>query len=129
MKQGNAAEVLLSAAVFAMAAGFLLFTYVRTSGPGLSDYELTVEMTQANGLQPGSDVQISGIKVGTVSQMSLSGRRALVHLMLHDEIRIPRDSVAAAISGGVLATGAVLAIRPGKSQDMLPAGGRLTPLI
>jgi phospholipid/cholesterol/gamma-HCH transport system substrate-binding protein len=127
MKQGNAAELLLSAAVFAVAAGFLLFTYVRTSGPALSDYDLTVRMTEANGLKPGSDVQISGIKVGTVSGMALAGRSALVHLQLHDEIRIPKDSRAAAVSAGVLDPGAVLAIQPGKSQDMVPAGGQMGP--
>ena len=129
MRQSNAAEVLLSAAVLAVAVGFALLTYVRTSGPALSDYELTVQMRQANGLTPGSDVQISGIKVGAVSAMELSGGKALVHLQLHDAIKIPKDSVAAAVSGGVLDPGAVLAIKPGKSADMLAPGGQLASLL
>ncbi len=127
MKQNNAAEVLLSGAVIAVAAGFLLFTYIRTSGPALSDYDLSVQMKTAAGLSAGSDVQISGIKVGSVSDTSFIGNRAQIHLKVHDDIKIPKDSVASAISGGVLDPGAVLSIQPGKSSQTLPPGGQMLP--
>ena len=127
MKQNNAAEVLLSGAVIVVVAGFLLFTYIRTSGPALSDYDLSVQMKTAAGLSPGSDVQISGIKVGSVSAMSFIGYRAQVHLKIHDDIKIPKDSVASAGPGGVLDPGAVLLIQPGKSSETLPPGGQMIP--
>lgn len=125
MRQNNTAEVLLSGAVIMVAAGFLLFLYLRTEGPSLSDYDLSVRMSHADGLKPGSDVQISGIKVGSVSSLELAGYKALVHFKLQDGIRIPKDSAAAAVSGGVLDPGMALAIRPGKSGDMLAPGSEL----
>jgi phospholipid/cholesterol/gamma-HCH transport system substrate-binding protein len=127
MKQNNAAEILLSGAVIVVAAGFLLFTYIRTSGPALSDYDLSVQMKTAAGLSPGSDVQISGIKVGTVSATTFIGYRAQVRLKVHDDIKIPKDSVASAVSGGFLNPGAVLSIQPGKSSETLPPGGQMLP--
>ena len=127
MKQNNTAEVLLSGAVILAAVMFLLFTYVSTSGPALSDYDLTVQMGRANGLASGSDVQISGIKVGTVTGLSFAGYKAQVHLRVHDNIHIPKDSAAAAVSGGIMDPGMVLSIQPGKSSQMLPPGGQLTP--
>ena len=125
MKQNNTAEVLLSGAVIVVAAGFLLFMYWRTSGPALSDYALSVKMNHADGLKPGSDVQISGIKVGSVSALDFAGFKANVHFTLHDGIRIPKDSAASAVSGGVLDPGMALAIRPGKSAQMLAPGSEL----
>ena len=127
MKQNNTAEVLLSGAVILAAVMFLLFTYVSTSGPALSDYDLTVQMGRANGLASGSDVQISGIKIGTITGLSFAGYKAQVHLRVHEGIRIPKDSVASAVSGGMLDPSIVLAIQPGKSSQMLPPGGQLTP--
>ena len=70
---------------------------------------------------------ISGIKVGTVSSLDFAGYKADVHFKLHDNIRIPKDSAAAAVSGGVLDPGMALGIRPGKSTEMLAPGAELKP--
>src|SRR5580704_3328868 len=98
MRQNNLAEILMSGVVIAVAAGFLIFIYLGNSGPALSDYGLSVTMNSADGLKSGSDVQISGIKVGSVSDVSFSGYKALVHFTLHDDIRIPSDSVVSVVS-------------------------------
>jgi len=127
MRQNNWAELLLSGAVIAMAAGFLFLTYIQTSGPSPSDYDLSVRMNDAGGIKPGSDVVISGIKVGSVSDVSLAGRKVMLHLRLHDDIRIPKDSSVAPASGGVLSTGTALGIKPGRSSERLPPGGIITP--
>ena len=127
MKQNNAAEILLSGAVIVVAAGFLLFTYIRTSGPTPSDYDLSIQMRHADGLSRGSDVQINGVKVGTVAGLAFVGYKAQVQLRVHDDIKIPKDSVASAISGGTLDPGMVLAIKPGRSSEALPPGGQMLP--
>ena len=123
MRQNNLAELLSGAAVIAMAAGFLFLTYSQTSGPSPSDYDLSVRLGDAGGIKSGSDVVISGIKVGSVSDVSLAGRKVMLHLRLHDDIRIPRDSVASPASGGVLSTGTALGIKPGRSTELLAPGG------
>ena len=126
MQRNNWAELLLSAAVIAMAAGFLFLTYSQTSGPSPSDYDLSVQMNDAGGIKAGSDVVISGIKVGSVSDVSLAGRKVTLHLRLHDDIRIPKDSSVSPASGGVLSTGTALGIKPGQSAERLPPGGVIT---
>jgi phospholipid/cholesterol/gamma-HCH transport system substrate-binding protein len=125
MQRNNWAELLLSAAVIAMAAGFLFLTYSQTSGPSPSDYDLSVKLNDAGGIKAGSDVVISGIKVGSVSDVSLAGRKVTLHLRLHDDIRIPKDSSAGPASGGVLSTGTALGIKPGQSADKLAPGGMI----
>jgi len=127
MQQNNFAQLLSGGAVIAVAAGFLFLTYTQTSGPSPSDYDLSVRMNDAGGIKSGSDVVISGIKVGSVSDVSLAGRKVMLHLRLHDDIRIPRDSVASPASGGVLSTGTALGIMPGRSTELLPPGGVMTP--
>jgi phospholipid/cholesterol/gamma-HCH transport system substrate-binding protein len=123
MRQNNLAELLSGAAVIAMAAGFLFLTYSQTSGPSPSDYDLSVRLGDAGGIKSGSDVVISGIKVGSVSDVSLVGRAVMLHLRLHDDIRVPKDSTASPASGGVLSTGTALGIKPGRSTELLAPGG------
>jgi phospholipid/cholesterol/gamma-HCH transport system substrate-binding protein len=127
MAKNNLAELFLSGLVIVVAAGFLFFIYLGNSGPALSDYDLSVTMNSADGLKSGSDVQIAGIKVGSVSDVSFAGYKARVHLRLHDDIRIPADSTVAVVSGGTLNPSMVLGIRPGRSDTRLQPGSELAP--
>jgi len=126
MKQNNSFEFISSAAVLLVAVLFLFFVYRSTSGVALSDYGLTVETDHAGGLQTGSDVRINGIKVGTVSSLTLKGYLALVHIRLHDEIKIPKDSSVSVAADG-FNPGSYLSITPGKSEQKLADGGQLAP--
>jgi phospholipid/cholesterol/gamma-HCH transport system substrate-binding protein len=125
MKQNNSFEILLSAAVIVVAAGFFLFAYTTTGGAALTDYGLTVRMAHADGLAPGSDVRIGGVKVGDVSGLELEHYTAVVRIRVRDEYRIPRDS-ALSISADGLTPGSYLAISPGHSSDMLAPGAVFT---
>ena len=129
MKQNNIAEVLLSGAVVLVGVGFLLFVYLGTIGPSLSGYDLSVEMNQPYGLKSGSDVDINGIKVGSVTDLALNRATATVHFQVQNDIKIPKDSGARAASGNVMDPSIALAIQPGRSSDTLPPGGQMVPQI
>jgi phospholipid/cholesterol/gamma-HCH transport system substrate-binding protein len=125
MKQNNSFEIILSAAVIIVAAGFFLFAYTATGGAVLSDYEFTARLHHADGLKPGSDVRIGGVKVGDVSSLALEHYIAVVHVRLRDEVKVPKDS-AFSISSDGLTPGSYLVISPGRSSDMVAPGAVVT---
>ena len=124
MKQNNSFEILLSGAVILVATGFFLFAYTSTGGAALSDYELTVRMTHADGIKPGSDVRVGGVKVGDVSSLSLEHYIAVMHIRLRDEVKIPKDS-SLSVSADGLTPGSYLVISPGRSSETLAPGSVL----
>ena len=124
MKQNNSFEILLSAAVIIVAAGFFLFAYTATGGASLSDYDITARLHHADGLKVGSDVRIGGVKVGDISSLALEHYIAVAHVRLHDDVKVPKDS-ALSISSDGLTPGSYLVSAPGRSSDMLAPGAVL----
>lgn len=128
MKHNSVFEVLLSAAVIVVAVGFLAYTYVITGEARPSDYELTAEMSLADGLSAGaSDVRIGGIKVGSVSDLSLDPKtyRAIVRLRIRSDVRIPVNSSLSVASGG-FSPGSYVAITPGSGSRTLAPGSTIS---
>ncbi|AQT82765.1 mammalian cell entry protein [Mycolicibacterium litorale] len=58
--------------------------------------------TEAGGLQPGNDVKVSGVKVGTVSDVSLQHGKALVTFMVKGTVRLGSDTTAHIRTGTLL---------------------------
>jgi phospholipid/cholesterol/gamma-HCH transport system substrate-binding protein len=123
----NLLETLLGAIVLMVAIGFMTFAY-RSSQINQSDgYELTAKFTRVDGLEPGADVRISGIKVGTVVAQSLDPKtfQADVRFSLPENIQLPVDSSAAVVSNGLLGS-KYLSLVPGGDVEMLKPGGEVT---
>lgn len=123
---GNTVEALIGGAVLAVAGGFLLYatdTATLSSGGG---YELTAQFRKAEGIAPGGDVRIGGVKVGTITGMTLDPQtyKAVVRLTVDDAIRLPDDSDVKITSSGLLSDNH-LAITPGASDFMLESGDEL----
>ncbi|HWU55490.1 MAG TPA: MlaD family protein, partial [Rhizomicrobium sp.] len=74
MQQNNIAETLIGAGVVAVALVFAALAYYRTGGASLSGYEINAKLPKADGLAVGTDVRLAGIKVGTVSDLTLDPR-------------------------------------------------------
>ncbi|BBY56371.1 MCE family protein [Mycobacterium koreense] len=84
--------------------------------------------TDASGISPGSDVQISGIKVGKVGSVSLAGANARVDFTVDRKLRIGDQSLAAIKTETVLGEKA-LAITPAGAGSVttIPVGRTSTP--
>jgi phospholipid/cholesterol/gamma-HCH transport system substrate-binding protein len=123
----NLLETLLGAIVLIVAIGFLLFAYNTSQVDQNGGYELTARFDKVDGLEQGSDVRISGIKVGTVLDQSLDPQtyRAEVRFSLREDIQLPADTSAAVVSNGLLG-GKYLALVPGGDIEMLEPGGEVT---
>ncbi len=126
MQQNTTVETLIGAGVVLVAAVFLYFAYTSTSSGSLSGYELTARMSRVDGLAPGTDVRLSGIKIGTVTSLELDPERyfAVLHMSINPDIKIPDDSSLSVTSAGVLGS-SYLAIQPGGSDKMLAPGERI----
>jgi phospholipid/cholesterol/gamma-HCH transport system substrate-binding protein len=123
MQQNNVAETLIGAVVIAVAVGFLAFAYLRTGSGSLSGYEVNARLPKADGLSVGTDVRLAGIKIGTVTDLTLDPKTYLVtvHMSVRNDIKLPVDSSVLVTQAGFLG-GQYLSITPGGDDKMMNAG-------
>lgn len=119
-------EALAGLAVLGVAAGFLAFALDRTGMGGSGAYELTARFPNATGISVGSDVRVSGLKVGTVTAQRLDPEsfQAIVTLAVNRDIALPADSSAAITSEGLLG-GSYIALVPGGDTERLAPGDEI----
>ncbi len=119
----NPFETILGGIVLFAAIGFLIFSLTKIDTKKIEGYNVKVIFTKAGGLVKGSDVIISGIKVGTVSDVKLSDDfMAEVTLTLKQTIKLPQDTMAVVSSDGLMG-GKFLKLEPGKSKELLMVDG------
>ena len=120
-------ETMIGAIVIAIAIGFVWFAYKTTNETGISGYEVTAVFSRVDGINPGSDVRLSGIKIGTVAALTLNPKtyEAVAQLSIKNGVELPVDSSIKITSSGILGS-AYLSISPGGSNRMIPPGGRIS---
>jgi len=120
----NAIETVMGAAVLLVAGLFVYFAYNTAQIKGVSGYEVTARFFTVGGLAKGSDVRISGIKVGTVTDSRLDPVTfdAVVTLSISPEVQLPADTEATIASSGMLGDKYVMLL-PGREAARLAAGG------
>jgi len=124
----NAAETLIGAVVLAVAGGFLVYAANTADvGVGGSGYELFAKFRKAEGIDIGGDVRIAGVKVGSISGMTLDPATyyAKVTFVVDRDVKVPQDSLAKITSSSLLGD-SYIAIDPGAEDLMLEPGEELT---
>ncbi|HKU54347.1 MAG TPA: outer membrane lipid asymmetry maintenance protein MlaD [Rhizomicrobium sp.] len=123
MPRPNTAETLIGAAVVAIALVLAALAYLRTGAGGLSGYEVNARLAKVDGLAVGTDVRLAGIKVGSVSGLTLDPQTYLVtvHMDIRNDIKLPMDSSILVTQAGFLG-GQYLSITPGGDDKMMAAG-------
>ena len=126
MRENNLPETIIGAIVVAVALLFIAFAYMRTGSGSLSGYEIQARLPRVDGLGVGTDVRLSGIKIGSVSDLTLDPKNYLVtlHMNIRDDIKIPDDSSLMVTSSGLLGSSYV-SLTPGGSDKMLASGGMI----
>ncbi|MDP7668055.1 MAG: MlaD family protein [Rhodospirillales bacterium] len=120
----NLVESIMGAVVLLVAGLFVYFAYTTAELKAVAGYEVTAAFFKVGGLKKGSDVRISGIKVGTVVDLSLDAETydALAILSIMPTIELPADTVAAIGSDGILG-GKYVRLEPGRDETALESGG------
>jgi len=119
----NAIETVMGAAVLLVAAAFVYIAYTTAQVQGVSGYEISARFFKIGGLGKGSDVRISGIKVGTVVDNSLDPVTfdAVVTMSIRPDIKLPVDTVATISSSGMLGDKYIMLL-PGNADDKIEPG-------
>jgi phospholipid/cholesterol/gamma-HCH transport system substrate-binding protein len=119
-------ETVLGAVVLFVAAFFLIFSYRTSNVSTGAGYDLVADFSSIGGLKTGDDVQISGVKIGSVTGVTLNPETYLarVTMTIDPDIKVP-DDTAALISSESLLGGRYLALEPGGSDKVLAHGGRV----
>ncbi len=84
-------SLIVFAAIIAVAIGYLGALGVRT-GPPVERTNISMSVSDANSLVPGSNVLLRGVPVGKVSRIDVSTGEATVHFYVDDRFDIPVDS-------------------------------------
>ncbi len=124
--RGTVVETLIGAVVLAVAAGFFYVGYSRTELTPASGYELSANFDRVSGLSIGSDVRVSGIKVGSVLSQDLDPDtfEAVLVMGIRPGIELPEDTSAKIGQDGLLG-GSFVDLVPGGSPDMLEDGDQV----
>ena len=122
----NPVETILGSFVLIFAAVFLFTAASRVDTKKIDGYTIAANFLKVGGLEAGSDVRISGIKVGTVLETRLNKNdyTADVILNIDSSIKLPIDTVAAIADVGIMGDKYVR-LEPGKSQAVLKPGDKL----
>lgn len=129
MKGRSIAEVAAGAVVLAVALAFVIFAVTNSgrsslAGPAVT---LTAKFDRVDGLAPGADVRIAGVKVGSVVDQRIDPQTflAVLTFRIDGSLRIPADSSAEIASEGLLG-GRFVSIVPGGADRILANGGQIT---
>ncbi|GAB6112172.1 outer membrane lipid asymmetry maintenance protein MlaD [Desulfomicrobium escambiense] len=103
---------------------YLAMTLANTTFFSGDSYMISAKFTAVNGLRPGSNVEISGVAVGKVADITLDQTlyQAVVTMQVQNAVGIPVDSVAAIKTSGLIGDKYV-SITPGADDAMLETGG------
>lgn len=123
----NLVEALIGLVVLLAGLWFVVFAYERTSGGDVSGgYSVVARFPNVSGVSVGTDVRISGMKVGTVASETLDPQtyQAVLRLSLDDSVKLPVDTAAAITSEGLLG-GNYISLQPGGETVMLKEGDEI----
>lgn len=120
-------EVLMGGLVIVVAIVFAFFAVnsSRWQGSG-AEQMLYARFERIDGLAKGTDVRVSGVKIGAITDFTLDPQTffAIVTMRLDASLSFPTDTVAEIASEGLLG-GKYLSLIPGVSSKMLAPGATI----
>ncbi len=123
----NVIETVMGGVVLIVAAMFVGIAFQSGTVTAPAGYQVFAEFDDASGLGPGSEVRMSGVKIGTVHGLELDSDTyfAVVTLNISDSVKLPRDTSARIIADGLLGSN-FIALEPGGDEEMIPPGDPIT---
>ncbi|KPK35831.1 MAG: outer membrane lipid asymmetry maintenance protein MlaD [Nitrospira bacterium SG8_35_1] len=114
-----------------MLAGFLAFAYLSSQMGEFSvfslerNYQLEAQFDNVSGLKVGATIEIAGVTIGKVSEISL-GKEGLakVALMVNQGVDISSDAIASIRTQGLIGDKYIKIIQ-GADEEMLADGGEI----
>ena len=122
----NIIETVMGGVVLAVAVFFLAFAYTRADLGTVSGYQVTASFSSVNGVSVGTDVRISGVKVGSVVDVRLDPvtYQAEIAMTIDPAVELSTDT-SAAISMESLLGGNYVALQLGADEELIQDGGAI----
>ena len=123
----NRLEILAGAAVLAAALAFVAYAGQSSGlGSAAGTYPLKASFRSVEGITPGSDVKLAGVKVGTIASLTLNPQTYFADAVidLDKSILLPTDSAILISSEGLLG-GNYVELVPGGMPDNLAPGDEI----
>ncbi|MGI9374359.1 MAG: outer membrane lipid asymmetry maintenance protein MlaD [Hyphomicrobiales bacterium] len=125
--KNSAVETIVGAGVIALAIAFFSFVYSTAElGKGGDGYKLSAAFENAAGVSSGTDVRLSGVKVGTVVDQKLDHEtyQAVITMAVEKGLKLPEDTTAKVTTEGILGA-TFVALEVGGSDTILKDGDRI----
>jgi phospholipid/cholesterol/gamma-HCH transport system substrate-binding protein len=116
-------ESVMGAVVLLVAAYFLIFAYTSAQLKEVQGYHIRANFLKIGGLSAGSDVRISGIKIGSVieSKLDQDTFEAALTLSIRPDVKLPADTVASIATQGLMGD-KYIRLEPGALGETLRDG-------
>ncbi|MDR0581028.1 MAG: outer membrane lipid asymmetry maintenance protein MlaD [Holosporaceae bacterium] len=126
MEKGRTFESVVGVFVLIVASFFFYYVYMKSGWQSVDGYLLTAKFDKADGLAEGSDVKVSGIKVGKIVNVSIDPTSflAVVKFTVLEGLRLPNDTSANVSSDGLLGK-RYLSLTPGGNDASLKGGDEI----
>lgn len=124
--KNNTVETLMGAVVLFVAGFFFIFAYQNSGSKVIDSAVYSAAFDRVDGIVVGSDVRMSGVKVGTISTLIIDPQTYLakISFTIDKTLKLPKDSSAEVVSDGLLG-GKYLAIVPGGDEAFLAEGSTI----
>ncbi len=112
-------ETIIGTIIIFFSIIFLFVFFRSNSSDYISEsYKLKAQFLKVGGIVVGNDVKLSGVKIGTVSDVSLNNDYfAVIEFYINNKIKIPENSTIMVNSEGILGN-KYLSIIPGDKDNL-----------
>ncbi|MCL2473409.1 MAG: MlaD family protein [Alphaproteobacteria bacterium] len=128
MNNNNVFETILGAVVLAFAGLFIVFAYTSADLRKVQGYIVSANFPMIDGIMEGTDVKINGVKVGSISSLTLNTKHGndqflvTVSMSLRNDVDLPEDTIAMVANEGLLG-GKYMSLEPGIEDDIIKKDG------
>lgn len=126
MERSRIFESVVGFFVLVLSAWFFVFAYNKTKNDYVHGYRLFAKFDNADGVVPGAEVRLGGVKVGVVEAVTLDydAFMANVTFVVNEKLSLPSDTEAT-ISSASLLGGKYVALNPGVEDERLKENGEI----
>jgi phospholipid/cholesterol/gamma-HCH transport system substrate-binding protein len=104
--------------------GYLSIRLGKMEVLGTRGSTIYAEFSNVGGLKNGSVVEIAGVEVGRVKNITLDEYQAKVQLQIESKVKIPEDAIASIKTKGLIGE-KYIEITPGGSDSIIKSGGKI----
>ena len=119
-------EIAVGLFIICLAFGWIFYAKHQINSSKFQGYYLNATFDNVDGIQIGSDVKISGIKVGEVTDIKINPKNfsASVKFSVEQSIKLPADTSACVYTSGLMGN-KYIALSPGGDDETLTENDEL----